>query len=329
MAVLVQNKSYTLAEANKAAGNVETGNLLADFQQRNAFLDEVPWFPTTHGSHTEELRAKYLEGGEFTEVNAGIPTIGGTADILKTSVKIYEGESEVSDKLLQFADDPYKARDSYDTMNLEGIMQDFNKRILYAKNPGDDKAFKALTERKNLVDPKNFVFSAGGSGTGLTSAWLFEFGKKGFHFIYGKHTSPGLSNTDKGILNRPAPDGKGFHDVWVRQYSINSGIVEYRPNAFMRICNIAVDPDSQYHFDPKILILKCKPYLPTPGGAGAVLFVPPSVYGQIEAAAWEKGNASITIHEVEKFGMLVRIVGIPVRPWDAISENESAVSAAA
>jgi len=97
----------------------------------------------------------------------------------------------------------------------------------------------------------------------------------------------------------------------------------------MRICNIAVDPDDPHHFNPKDLILKCKPYLPTPGGSNAVLFVPPSVYGQIEAAAWDKGNASITISEIEGFGLLPRIVGIPVRPWDAISENESAVPAAA
>jgi hypothetical protein len=329
MAILAQNKPFTLAEANKMSGNVETANLLADFQQRNAFLDEVPWFPTTHGSHTEELRAKHLEGGEFTEVNAGIPSVGGTADILKEVVKIYEGESVVADKILEFADDPYKARDTYDTINLEGILQDFNKRIIYTRNSADSKAFKALTERKNTVDPRNYCFSAGGTGTGLTSAWLFEFGKKGFHFIYGKHTSPGLSNIDVGKLNRPAPDGNGFHDVWVRRYSINAGIVEGNVRAFMRICNIEVDPDAPNHFDPKTLILKCKPYLPTPGGGNAILFVPPSVYGQIEAMAWDKGNATITISEIEGFGLVPRIVGIPIRSWDAISENESEVPAAA
>ena len=329
MAVLAQNKPFTLAEANKMSGNVETANLLSDFQQRNAFLDEVTWFPSTHGSHTEELRAKHLEGGEFTEVNAGIPRVGGTADILKEVVKIYEGESEVPDKILQFADDPYKARDTYDAINLEGILQDFNKRILYTRNPGDSKAFRSLTERKACIDPKNFCFSAGGTGTGLTSAWLFEFGKKGFHFFYGKHTSVGLSNSDRGMLNRPAPDGKGFHDVWVRQYAINAGLMEGSPRAFMRICNIDVDPSSPHHFDPKILILQCKPYLPTPGGGNAVLFVPQSVYGQIEAMAWDKGNAQITISEIENFGLVPRIVGIPIRPWDSISENESEVPAAA
>ena len=330
MAILAQNKPYTLAEANKAAGNVETANLLSDFSQRNSFLDEVSWFPSTHGSHTEELRAKHLEGGGFTEINAGIPRIGGTSDIIKETVKLYEGESQIDDRILRFADDPYKARDTYDTINLEGIMQDFNKRILYPKDIGDSKAFKSLTEIKNEVDAKNFVFSAGGAGTGLTSAWLFEFGKKGFHFFYGKHTgNPGLSNEDIGKHRVPAADGNGFHDAWIRRYSINAGIMPGNPRNFMRFCNISVDPTSPNHFDPRDLILKAKPFLPTPGGGNAVLFVSPSVYGQIEAAAWDKGNASITISEIENFGLVPRIVGIPVRPWDAISENESAVPVAA
>jgi hypothetical protein len=53
------------------------------------------------------------------------------------------------------------------------------------------------------------------------------------------------------------------------------------------------------------------------------------VYGQIEALAWDKGNVNITISEIANFGLVPRIVGIPVRPWDAISENESQVPAAA
>jgi len=43
MAILAQNKPYTLAEANKAAGNVETANLLSDFSQRNSFLDLISY----------------------------------------------------------------------------------------------------------------------------------------------------------------------------------------------------------------------------------------------------------------------------------------------
>jgi hypothetical protein len=159
MAILNQNKPFTLAEANRMSGNVETANLLAEFQQKNDFLDEVPWFPTTHGSYTKEIRAKGLDGGEFTEANAGIPLIGGSTDVIEVAVKMYEAESRCDDRILQTADEPYQAREIYDKIKLEGFMQDFNRRLLYPKTANDDKAIRTLTERKAAIsddvsDPK-------------------------------------------------------------------------------------------------------------------------------------------------------------------------------
>jgi hypothetical protein len=303
------------------------GNLLADFQQRNAFLDEVPWFPSTHGDHTEELRAKNLEGGGWIEVNKGYPQIGSSADILKVPVKNYGGESVVPDKILQFAEDPFKARDNYDKMNLEGIIQDFNSRILYTRagETPDGSEVKPLAERKPTLATE-YVFNAGGTGSGLTEAWLFEFGPAAFHFIYGKHTSPGIQNEDKGVFNRPAPGG-GYHDVWVRRYDVNCGIVEGSKGSFMRLVNI--DPNMTQPAQEamvSMIIKGMKPFLPTPGGANAVLFVPRAVYGIIEDTAFRKANVNITISEFANFGLLPRVAGIPVRPWDAIATNMTAVA---
>jgi hypothetical protein len=332
MALLTQNKPFTLAEANKMNGNLELGNLLADFQQRNTFLDECPWFPTTHGSYTEEFRAKYLDEGEFTEINAGIPQLGSTGDIIKEAVKMYEGESLVDDRLLQMAEDPYLARDTRDRMNLEGILQGFNRRVLYPKNAGDDKAFKSLTERKNKIsesvtDPLcNFVFDAGGTGTGLTSAWLFEFGRAGFHMIYNKAGSVGIKNEDKGMWKLPAADGNGTADMWVRHYQVVAGIVEGSRHSCMRLANISLDPSDDAGFKPETLIERMLPYLSDPSGNGAALFVSRGVWGQINRALYDKSNIMYSRREIEGYGMVPEILGVVIRPWDAISQNETAIS---
>jgi hypothetical protein len=321
MAVILQNQQLTLAEINKISGNIETGNMLAEFAQRNTFLDEVPWLPTTHGSHTEEFRAKSLGAGGFTRINGGIPQVGATGDIIKEPTRLYEGESVVDDRLLLGADDPYRAREAYDKMRLEGIMQGFNHELLYSNDVQNPDALKSFTQRRSSLG--EFCFDAGGTGTGLTSAWLFEFGAAGVHLIYNKAGSPGLKNEDKGIHRSPAPDGSGNpYYAWVRHYEIWSGLVIGQERACMRIANInAGNP-----FDPRVLIENMKPYLPTPGGSMAVLFVPRSVYGQIEWAAYSKGNASYSLADIMGFGQVVKVAGIPVRPWDAISENESAVA---
>jgi hypothetical protein len=333
MAVLTINKPFTLAEANKINGNVELGNLLADFSQRNTFLDEVPWFPTTHGSYTEEFRAKFLDEGEFTEINAGIPQLGSTGDIIKETVKMYEGESAVDDRLLQMADDPYLARDTRDRMNLEGILQGFNRRVLYPKTAGDDKAFKSLTERKNAISADvtsplcNFVFDAGGTGTGLTSAWLFEFGMAGFHMIYNKAGSVGIKNEDKGMWKLPAADGKGTADMWIRHYQVVAGMVEGSRHSCMRLANIGFDPSKpETHFKPETLIEQMLPYLSDPSGAGAVLFVSRGVWGQINRALYDKNNIMYSRREIEGYGMVPEIMGVVIRPWDAISQSETKIS---
>jgi hypothetical protein len=327
MAVLAQNTPFTLAEANKINGYTELGNLLSDFQQRNSFIDECPWYPTTHGSYTEEFRAKFLDEGDFTEINAGRPQLGSTGDIIKETVKIYEGESLVDDRLLHLADDPYRARDTRDRMNLEGMFRGFSRRLLYPKAAGDDKAIRSLTERKNKLDPGNFVFGAGGTGTGLTSAWLFEFGPADFHMVYNKAGSPGLKNEDQGMHKLPAPSGNGTFDAWVRKYEIIGNMIEGSRSCVMRYANISTDPaDTGEHFNPELLITSMKPYLRDPSGRNAVLFVPPAVYGQIELECYRKANVYYTLREIQGYGLIPMILGIAIRQWDSISENESAIS---
>jgi hypothetical protein len=331
MAIINQNKPFTLAEANRMSGNIETANLLADFQQRNDFLDEVPWFPTTHGSYTKEIRAKELDGGEFTEANAGIPQIGGSTDVLTVAVKMYEAESTCDDRILQTADDPYQAREIWDKIKLEGFMQDFNRRLLYPKTAGDDKAIPTLTERKakisgDVTDPAcNFVFDAGGTGTGLTSAWLFEFGQGAFHMIYNKAGSPGLRNEDKGLERVAAPDGNGSMYAWIRHYQIVANMSATSPRHFMRMANINPAPGAaDGRFNPDLLIEGMLPYLENP--RSAVLFVTRSVLGQINKALYDKSNIVYSRREIEGYGPVPEIMGIPIRPWDAISQNESQVA---
>jgi hypothetical protein len=244
---------------------------------------------------------------------------------------MYEAESTCDDRILQTADDPYQARELWDKVKLAGFMQDFNRRILYPKTAGDDKAFKSLTERKpkissDVTDPGcNFVFDAGGTGTGLTSAWLFEFGQGEFHMIYNKAGSPGLKNEDKGLQRVAAPDGNGSMYAWIRHYQIVANMSAMSPRHFMRMANINPAPGAtDGRFNPDLLIEGMLPYLENP--RSAVLFVTRSVLGQINKALYDKSNIVYSRREIEGYGPVPEIMGIPIRPWDAISQNESQVA---
>lgn len=326
MAVISQNKNLTLAEINKISGNADAAAILADLAQRNDFIDEVPWFPSTHGSHNEQFKAKSLGRGAFRAGNDAIPILSSAGDIYKEPVRVYEGDSVVDDLILKAANDPYNARDAQDIMNLEGILQDFNHALIYANPLQDKEAFVSFSQRRKKLGA--YCRGAGGTGTDLTSFWLFEFGKRGVYMVYNKSGSPGLKNEDMGLKNVPVLNTdntvKGYMWGWIRHYEIWAGIVVANDRALQRYCNIETDPGSS-NFDPNTVI-DMTAQLPTPGGNMAVGFAPRSIFAEIQKHAYNKVNASYSLEKIEGFGPVPKIVNVYVRPWEAISEGESAVA---
>jgi hypothetical protein len=321
MALIDANKNLTLAEVNKANGYVEAAELLGELQQRNEFLDEVPWLPSSHGSHNEMQKAKSLGHGEFTPANGATPIMASTSDIIKEPVRVYDADSDVPDKLLKGADDPRAARNVQDIENLEGFLQRFNSRIIYGNSALNPDEFKSLTERRNKLG--TYCWSAGGTGTDLTSVWLFEMCRGGFFFTYNKHGSPGIKNEDKGIHRVNVPVGNGEHWVWTRHYEIWAGINVRNERALQRYCNIEQSGASSL-FDPNVII-EMKAQLPSMG-RNAVMFANRTIFGQIEQHAYNKVNAAYSIADIMGFGPVLKVAGVYVRPWESISEAESAVA---
>jgi hypothetical protein len=143
--------------------------------------------------------------------------------------------------------------------------------------------------------------------------------------IYNKAGSPGIKNEDKGLQRVPADDGSGFFYAWIRHYQITGNMVATSNRHFMRMANIDPTPGAASgRFNPDLLIEGMIPYLEDP--RSAVLFVTRSVWGQINKALYDKSNISYTRREIEGYGPVPEIMGIPVRPWDAISQNESQVA---
>jgi hypothetical protein len=326
MGIIQQNKQLTLAEVNKMAGFQDLGDIIAELSQNNEFLDEVPWFPSTHGSHNEDFKAKNLGKGAFTRANTGIPSFSSQGDIIKEPVRLYEGESVVDERLLEGADDPYRVRENYDKMQLEGILQDFNSQLIYSKNFANPDAFNGFAQRRNKTGIKVFCRDAGGTGAGLTSAWLMELGRNGVYLSYNKAGTPGLKNEDRGKWRVPAPDNTGMMWAWIRHYEVWGAINVHNERALQRLANIEAD-DTSINLDLKVII-QMRNQLPNKSGSSAVLFANRTVASQIEQACSEKANISYSLVNIEGYGPIPRIYGVYVRPWEAISENESQVAAA-
>jgi len=315
----------TLPEVTKRAGFDNEAAVMGAIAQELEFLDEVPWFPSTHQGYNQQLQAKRIGAGGFTTVNGPITTASSETDFITEPVKMYAAESIIDEKALAglSGEDAYRVRDSEDSMNLSGIMQDWASKLLTANEGTTPDAFKSLQRRRSKLG--SYCVDGSGTGSDLTSLWTFEFGPSAFFLAYQKGGQPGLKNEDRGRQRLPTPKADGYMYAWTRYYEIWAAIVLRNERALSRYANIETAGTSNV-FNPLTYLKSVKNQLPSMG-RNAVSFANRTLKGQIDADAYAKSNMAYSIRDIVGFGPVTSIGGIPVRCWESILDTETALTA--
>ena len=319
MATIVSTQAMNIVEAQKREGYKSAAALLANLVKKNDFLNVAPWYPSSDGAFHKWLEASRLGKGGFTKANEAVPSISSGTDQKVEPISFYQADSTVDDVVLKTAKSKEKARDSEDVANLEGFTQDWLYQLLYGNN--EVEGFKGLAARRANLDSA-YTFGAGGTGSDLTSLWLFEFGERGFNLRYPDGTQPGIIGEDRGRHKVPVPVGTGLMWAWIRHFEIAAGMEIINQKAMLRMANIESGGDT---LDTKTFI-KMKNQLPNVG-RDAVGFCNRTAHALIENAAYEKSNAKYSIQDIEGFGPVTRVVGIPILFWEGILDTESAITA--
>lgn len=322
MATIVANTPLTWAEVNKREGFDDAAAVLGELMQLNEFLDEVPWRPSTHGIYNRQLQAKRLGKGGFSKVNGPVPTISSQADAFNEPVKMYEGDSPVDERILRGTQDPYAVRDSEDALNFEGASQDWLTALVYNNEGDTPDGFKSLWRRRATLVAKR-TWSGGGSGGDTSSILLTEFSPNGLYLAYPENSAAGLVNEDRGRHYIPAVIGTGNMWAWVRHYEIWAALVLRDDRALQRIANIETSGSSNI-FDPAIFI-NAKNQLPRVGQM-AVAFCNRTLKAQVDNNAYAKTNVWFSIREVQGYGPITQIAGIPIRMMEALIDTEATVA---
>jgi hypothetical protein len=236
-------------------------------------------------------------------------------------IAIYEADSKIDDRILKTAKNRLATRDSEDAMNLEGFITDWEYNLLHCNNITTPKGFKGLNQRRASLS--DYCIGNSGTGSDLTSMWIFELGPTGFNLRYSKSGMPGISNIDQGKHSIPAPTGSGNYWAWIRSYQIVAGMELRDQRAMLRLANIETAGTSNT-FSASTFI-KFKTRLPK-GGRNAVAFTNRTLKGQIEAAAYEKANAAYSIADIVGFGPVPMVSGVPLLLWESILDTETALT---
>ena len=322
MSTLTSYANMTLTEAYKRAGYDSQAAVIGELMKRNDFLAACPWYPASDGIFHKHLQATRLGVGAFGKANAPISSVSSTADEVVEPIKIYEGNSVIDERVLRTAKDKMKARDSEDAMNLEGMLQNWIYNLMYNNDTTTPDGFKGLAQRRASLN----TYCVGGNGTGsdLTSMWLFEFGPTGFNLRYSENGTPGMLNEDRGRQLVTAPTGTGQMWAWVRYYAIIAAMELRDQRAMLRYANIETAGSSNTFASSTFIGLKNK--LPNLG-RDAVAFANRTLKSQIEVLAYDKSNANYSIMEIENFGPVARVVGVPVLMMEALLDTETALTA--
>jgi hypothetical protein len=323
MGTITAYSPMNLAEVQKRAGYDNSAAVIGELSKRNDFLMDVPWYPSSHGAYHKYLQATRLGDGTFGKANGPVAVIASQAEEMTEPTKLYEGDSPVDDRLLIAATDPMKVRDSEDALNLEGLIQGWIDKLIYGNEITTPDGFKGFSRRR----PKLATYCVGGGGTGsdLTSMYLFEFGPAGFYLAYPEGAgTPGMKNEDRGRNYIAAPTGTGNYWAWVRHYEIWAALVLRDERAMLRYANIESAGSSNIFSPTTFITLKNK--LPSMG-TNAVAYANRTLKAQIEADAYNKSNASYSISDIEGFGPVARVAGVPVRVMEGLLDTETAITA--
>jgi hypothetical protein len=323
MSIISAHTPLTISEVQKREGYDDSEAVLGELQQMIDFMDEVPWFPTSHGSYNKALQAKRLGKGAFSRYNGPVPSISSQSDYITEPVKLYEGDSEVDERLLKGATDPYQVRDSEDAMNLAGFTIDWIYNFIYANEADDPDSFKSIMSRLNTIDNKN-CWDNGGDGADLTSMLMFEFGRAAFHLGYPENSGPpGIQNEPRSRHKVPTPKGDGMMWAWIRHYEAWAAIILRNRLALKRIANIETAGSTNI-FNPSVVI-KAKAWLPRVG-TNAVLFCNRTLKGQIDDNAYNKVNIAFSIQQIQNYGPITFVAGMPLRMIEVLLDTESEVT---
>lgn len=321
MAELDTRGQLTLVELAKRTNN---GNLLTIAEvmdETNEILTDAVWQESNQLTSNIITRRHSLPSGSWRKFNAGVDTESSGTNQVIEAIGMLESYSEVDKKLVDIAPNSKQFRSDEDIGFVEGMNQNLADTIIYGNMGTHPERFYGALTRYNDLACSN-VFSAGGSGSDLTSVLVIQWGVRRVFLTYPKNSkSVGIQARDLGEHTATDSSSKKYQ-VYRTHFSIDVGLCIRDERCVQRQCNIESAGSSNNFSDDKLIeMLNNLPYK----GAGAVIYCNTTVKTQMDIDAKDKTNVNYTSKDA--WGVpTTHFRGVPVRQVDAILNTESAVT---
>jgi hypothetical protein len=288
--------------------------------RRDKMMEDITWMPTNDTtSHVSNVR-NFQPGGARRRYNRGSTAAASATDPRRNVTTTLERFSDVDELLADDSGDIGTLRAQEGQAFFEQFMQDVGDDIMYGNEATDSDNMTGFMPRMATIDNKR-VLDNGGSGSDLMSALIVQFGPNQVTGIYPKGSTAGMYRKDWGRQFETDSDGRRLV-VWRDQFRWRYGLAVEDDRCIARVANIEKSGANTFNFEA---IIDATTQMKN-GGENAVIYVPRTLWAQIQKEAINKGNNNLTMANVFGDGDMPTINGIPVRLSEALSETESAIS---
>jgi len=298
-------------------------------------LDILPMVESNQLMSHIASRETYLPTPSARRFNEYITPTAGHTKPLTEGISMFEDYSKVDKALYDIQPNPDKWRMDRDKMHVEGFRQKIESGIIYGSTAADGQDILGLAARfkntatypNNDTSWKPNVWDGSGTGSALTSIWMFEFGLNKFYATYPKNLLAGLQIKNLGELTEQT--SSGWMQALVTHFRWCIGMMIEDERCVQRYANIATT-GSANTFDESILI-QMKNQLPGRGEApGTCIVVNRTTGTQIDIRATvSKTNAYYTQDASgDIFGRTVtKFQGIPIVTAEMLLDTETQITA--
>lgn len=323
MSIYSHTTYHTLVELAKRVdpeGNsAELINILAE---KNPMLEEAHW---------EE--ANDLNSHEFTQIigeptagwgriNKDIPFSAGKTKQVVEPIGTLSDAFKIDERLLAKAPNAseYLAKEA--KIHLEALGKQAHAALLYGNRGTDPDSITGFMTRYNSLADAESVIDGGGTGVDLASILVVKWGRDGAYLAYPREF--GRFIKEEGPKQQWLSEeggAKGGYYAQIITWAISLGLCIAKPKNVQRIANVATSGASNI-FDPHKLVTALDRLDNTDG---AVIYVPRTIYTQMNINLMDKTNTSYT-REEEWGRPVLKFMGVPVKVCDQMLTTETAIA---
>jgi hypothetical protein len=336
MSTVVASNGLTLLDhARRIDPNGKIDKIAEIMTKKNEILMDLPYIESNmQGGHKTTLRTG-LPAVTWRQINKGIQPTKSTTAQIEFTAGMMEAHGQVDEELVNLAVDKGALRLSENAPFIESISQTLASTLFYGDVTANPERFTGLTPYYSSTTADSYanVIKAGGVGSDNTSLWLVVWGENTIHGFYPKGTRAGIEHNDLGkMLIEDGITTGAKYMAFIDQYKAKAGLAVRDWRYAVRICNIDISDlattgdTSDTSSNLMKYMVKATNLVQDLTSGKAAWYCNKDVKTALELKMLNKGNAWITMSDLENGRPVTKFLGIPVRRCDALVNNETLVS---